>query len=117
MIRNYYATLDIGMGWVGVLASAKGIRKLVLPQPSPQEAVEKLQPEAASAELAPHCFEALYQQLIEYFNGKPEIFSQNLDLDDAAPFFYVHGQHVDQYLEERRVAMLGWQGMQVAHWQ
>ena len=87
MSECYYAVLPTCMGWVGVLGSEKGIRTLALPQPSPQQAVEKLQPQAREAELAPARFEALRQQLEAYFAGEAMAFDQELDLEGAPAFF------------------------------
>ena len=87
MSEYYYAVLPTCMGWVGVLGSGKGIRRVALPQPSPQQAVEKLQPQARDAELLPTRFEALRQQLDAYFVGEAVTFDQELDLKEATPFF------------------------------
>ncbi|MBI4201056.1 MAG: methylated-DNA--[protein]-cysteine S-methyltransferase [Chloroflexi bacterium] len=75
------------MGWIGVLASERGIRKLELPQPSPQRAVEKLQPEAQEADAVSSRFEGLRERLEAYFNGEPAAFDDELDLEGAPTFF------------------------------
>ncbi len=88
MASLYYAPLETPLGWVGVLASDRGIRKLVLPTPSPQEAVEGLQPEARDAELAPERFTELRSRVEALFSGEyAALDDQPLDLDDASPFF------------------------------
>ncbi|MFC1935527.1 methylated-DNA--[protein]-cysteine S-methyltransferase [Chloroflexota bacterium] len=87
MSEYHYAVLTTCMGWVGVLGSRKGIRRLALPQSSPTQAVEKLQPQARDAELLPTRFEALRQQLEAYFAGEAVAFDQELDLEEAQPFF------------------------------
>ena len=71
---------------MGVLASDRGIRKLALPEPSPQRAAEQLQPEAGDAKLAPARFEGLRQQLEAYFAGEVVAFDQELDLEESTPF-------------------------------
>ncbi len=88
MASLYYAPLETSLGWVGVLASDRGIRKLVLPTQSPQEAVEGLQPEARDAELAPDRFQELQSRLEAVFSGENEALDDEpLDLDEASPFF------------------------------
>ena len=87
MSQYYYAVLPTSMGWVGVLASEKGIRKLLLPQSVPQAAMEELQPEARDATLVPARFEELRQQLEAYFAGEAVAFNEELDLEEATPFF------------------------------
>jgi methylated-DNA-[protein]-cysteine S-methyltransferase len=88
MASLYYAPLETSLGWVGVLASDRGIRKLVLPTQSPQEAVEGLQPEARDAELSPDRFQELQSRLEALFSGESAALDgESLDLDEASPFF------------------------------
>lgn len=87
MTEWYYAALPTGMGWVGVVASARGLRRLVPPTSSPQQAVEPLQPECQEATWAPERFQELRQQLEAYFAGEPVEFQGGLDVEDAPPFF------------------------------
>ncbi|MSQ22146.1 MAG: methylated-DNA--[protein]-cysteine S-methyltransferase [Dehalococcoidia bacterium] len=75
------------MGWMGVLASERGIRRLALPQPSPQRAVEALQADVSSLEMAPARFEGLRRELETCFSGDSTEFIEELDLDGAPPFF------------------------------
>ena len=87
MSEYSYAILPTCMGWLGILGSAKGIRILTVPQPSPQQALEKLQPQARDADLAPARFEELRQQLEAYLAGEVVTFDQELDLEETTPFF------------------------------
>ncbi len=87
MSDYFYAVLPTCLGWVGVVASDKGIRKLALPQSSPQGAVDHIQPEASNAELAQVRFEDLRQQLESHFCGEPTTYEQKLDLEGAPAFF------------------------------
>ncbi len=87
MTGYYYAPLPTCMGWVGVLASDRGIRKLALPQASPHSAVEALGQEAMEATLAPDRLEALRQELETYFAGEGLEFQEKLDLEGAPQFF------------------------------
>ncbi len=82
-----YAVLPTSLGWVGVLASPGGIRRLTLPQASPPEAVEGLGPKARGAVLHTSRFEELRLRLERYFSGEPVDFNDTLDLGEGAPFF------------------------------
>ncbi len=86
-MTEYYAVLPTCMGWIGVLASERGIRRLALPQPSPQRAVEALEADLNNAELAPARFEGLRQELETCFTGDAPEFLQELDLEGSPPFF------------------------------
>ena len=76
------AVVSTTKGWVAVLASAKGIRRLSLPHPDPSEALSSLDmPEpSAGAELEPEAFEDLGHRLERYFEGEMTTFPDALDL-------------------------------------
>ena len=82
-----YAVLPTSLGWVGVLASQGGIRRLSLPQASPLQAVEQLGPEAAGAVSDPPRFEELRLRLEQLFAGEPVDFDDALDLEEDSGFF------------------------------
>ncbi len=86
-MTEYYAALPTCLGWIGVLTSEHGIRRLALPQPSPQRAVEALEADVSGAELAPGRFERLRLELEACFGGDAPEFLQELDLTGAPPFF------------------------------
>jgi methylated-DNA-[protein]-cysteine S-methyltransferase len=86
-LTNYYAVLPTCMGWMGVVASERGIRRLALPQPSPQRAVETIETDVSGAELSPARFEGLRQELETCFTGNAPDFLQELDLETSPPFF------------------------------
>ena len=54
-----YDVFPTNLGWVGVLASARGLRKLSLPMSSPHTALEALEPELSAAEPRPEAFASL----------------------------------------------------------
>ena len=80
-----YTTFDTDMGWVGILASAKGLRRVTVPQPSAQEA-QQLLGSLIHATSAPHLFEDLIQRLRIYFGGHKTVFPDRLDLSGATTF-------------------------------
>ena len=83
-----YAVLPTSMGWVGAVASPKGIRRLNLPLESPEQTVQGLGAEIAGAVLAPSLFEELRLRLERYLSGEPVDFNDALDLGKGAPFFH-----------------------------
>lgn len=83
----YYDVVETPLGWMGLLASATGIRRTTLPQTSPEECVALLGNEAADARLAPERFEDLADLLTLYFEGEPVTFDGHpIDVDDASAF-------------------------------
>ena len=83
----FYDVFEASFGWIGLLASSKGLRRTTLPQPSPAECVESLGPEVEKATWAPQHFQALKTKLTRYFRGDPVTFDDEpVDLDDASTF-------------------------------
>ena len=87
MMTRYYDVFETPLGWVGLLASPKGLRRTTLPQPSPNGCLLMLGPEEDKAALSPERFEALKGKIIRYYGGEVVAFdSETLDVDDVAPF-------------------------------
>jgi methylated-DNA-[protein]-cysteine S-methyltransferase len=80
-----YITFNTDMGWVGILASAKGLRCVTLPQRSAQEG-RQLLGKMDDATWAPHLFDDLVQRFRLYFSGHRVTFPDELDFSGAAPF-------------------------------
>ena len=75
------------MGWVAILVSEAGLRAVTL-QPSPQEALERLGPEARQATHDPSGLLEQCYAIQRYFDGQPDALeSLELDLEGAPPFF------------------------------
>ncbi len=87
-----YLVFNTWLGWVGVLSSQKGLRKLVLPQPMPEQAQHLLNEFARKlggnvlSETEAGCFDDLPQRIKDYLNGKSVSFPDRLDLSGASPF-------------------------------
>jgi len=84
--RLNYIIFDTDMGWVGVLASAKGLLGTTLPQHSAQAAYQLLGDSVSQAILSPHLFDDLMKRLNAYFSGHRRTFPDRLDLSRATPF-------------------------------
>ena len=82
-----YDLLETRLGWMGLLASAKGLRRTTLPQASPEECVSSLGDEIESADWSPDRFGRLKSLLAAYFGGEPVSFKDEpVDVADASPF-------------------------------
>ena len=83
----YYDIFETPFGWMGMLASRKGLRKTTLPLSSLEGCVERLGGEVGEATLAPERFDGLKEKLGRYFQGQPVDFDDEpIDVDDAPPF-------------------------------
>ena len=81
-----YITFNTGMGWVGILGSAKGLRRTTLPQPSAQEARRLIGDEGKYATWSPNLFDGLVERFRSYLSGGKVDFPDELDLSGATPF-------------------------------
>jgi methylated-DNA-[protein]-cysteine S-methyltransferase len=82
-----FATLPTLWGWMGVIASPNGIRRLNLPVPSQDDALDKLKSEIEDAVYDPSPFEKLRLRLERYFMGGVVDFDDVLDLSKGSVFF------------------------------
>ncbi len=81
-----YAVFSTDAGWVGVLASEEGLRRLTLPQSSADEARLLLGSDAGDAASTPRFFLGLIGRLKGYFAGKETTFPDKLDLSPVGAF-------------------------------
>ena len=84
--RLTYTTFSSDMGWVGMLASAKGLLSTTLPQRSTHEVRQLLGNNIKYATWSPHLFKDLMERLRIYFSGHRTTFPDELDLSRATPF-------------------------------
>ena len=83
----YYDIFETKAGWVGLLASDKGLRRTTLPQSFPEECASDLGHEFERAVPAPERFEDLKRRIALYFEGEQIDFGEEpIDVDDASPF-------------------------------
>ena len=83
----YYDIFETPYGWMGAVASSKGLRRTTLPQASPDECAAQLGNEIEMATQVPDGFAELKIKLERYFSGEPVSFEDEpIDVDDAAPF-------------------------------
>ena len=84
--RLKYITFSTDMGWVGILASPKGLLGTTLPQHSAQEACQLLGANVSHATWSPHQFDDLMERLRTYFSGRKTTFPDEMDLSGVTPF-------------------------------
>ncbi|MDD2252108.1 MAG: methylated-DNA--[protein]-cysteine S-methyltransferase [Dehalococcoidales bacterium] len=80
-----YSAFYTSRGWIGILASSRGIRKLILPRESRLLALSMLG-DLSNAMHDTDCFKQLEQTLHAYFNGEIVIFDQKIDLEGYTAF-------------------------------
>lgn len=78
--------VHFGPGWLGLLGSPQGLRRLVPPQPSRGEVLFFLRDYLAGAAPDSSPFEELLYRLKVYFGGQSVGFEDTLDLETATPF-------------------------------
>lgn len=81
-----YITFNSDMGWIGLLASAKGLLDVTLPQRSAHEARQLLGSSVNQARWSPRLFDGLIKRLKVYFSGGRAAFPDVLDLSRATLF-------------------------------
>lgn len=74
------------MGWVGILASDRGLLGTTLPQDSAQEACRQLGNKVNQATWSPRLLADLVARLEAYFSGQQVAFADELNLAAATPF-------------------------------
>ncbi len=81
-----YVTFTCALGWIGILASAKGLLSTTLPQRSAREARKLLGAKANQAVRATGHFADLSARFKTYYDGSDAALPDKLDLSGATPF-------------------------------
>jgi methylated-DNA-[protein]-cysteine S-methyltransferase len=81
-----YTIFKTPAGWMGLAGSGKGLRRVVLPQPTDVKAVTLLLENFQDSVPSTGIFNDLIKRLQSYFNGKKVSFPDKLDYDDATLF-------------------------------
>jgi len=82
-----YIIFNTDMGWMGILASAKGLLNIILPQHSAQVVSQLLVGDSVSyTTWSPHLFKDQMERLKAYFYGHRTTFPDKLDLSRATRF-------------------------------
>ena len=84
--RCRFDVFPTSLGWMAALASDRGIRRLVLPKPSRDQAMQELRLQTTDADHSPPRFNSLRRRLEAYFSGANVDFEDDLDLEGASGF-------------------------------
>ena len=84
--RCRFDVFPTSLGWMAALASDRGIRRLVLPKPSRDQAVQELRLRTLHADPSPQQFSSLRGRLEAYFSGANVDFEDDLDLEGTSDF-------------------------------
>jgi methylated-DNA-[protein]-cysteine S-methyltransferase len=82
----YFSVFLTAAGWMGLLGSTGGLRRVILPCKSEQEARHLLGNDLNQAALSPEHFKGVIERLQAYFSGCKVDFPDRLDLSVATPF-------------------------------
>ncbi len=87
MPNLYYDIFETPAGWMGVVASERGLRRTTLPQSTPEECFEQLGAYIDDAAPDAARFGTLKGKLTRYFDGAEISFADEpIDVNDASPF-------------------------------
>ena len=87
MTELSFDIFETPQGWVGVLASERGIRRTTLPESTIEATRDKLGGEVDEAEQTPERFIDLRSRIERFLDGRDVDFSDvPIDVDDASPF-------------------------------
>ncbi len=81
-----YTVFETDLGWIGVLASPRGLKRITIPVSSPEEALRLLEGDLGDAELDPESFGDLPDRVQRFLDGEEVSFPEALDLPRATPF-------------------------------
>jgi len=82
----YYSIFNTAAGWVGILGSTAGLRRITLPRHSASEIHRLLGDSIKQAAPSPDRFQYLIERLRAYFAGHKADFPDSLDLSGATAF-------------------------------
>jgi methylated-DNA-[protein]-cysteine S-methyltransferase len=87
MPRQLYHTVFLtDAGWIGLLGSTSGIRRVTLPRPSREEVAGLITATSAESRENDNLFTNLVGRFRAYFSGEKVVFLDKLDLSAATAF-------------------------------
>ena len=86
-MERFHDVFRTRLGWVGVVSSARGVRRTTLPQQSPAECMSIMGREAEDSIESPGEVASLRKRIEAYFEGERMGFQdEDVDVGDAPPF-------------------------------
>jgi len=82
-----YTVCDTCLGWMGIVSSVKGLKKIILPRKSKEELLDRIadcgcKPDNTDSDYLP----GLADRLRRYLNGDTDEFAERLDLGGTTDF-------------------------------
>ena len=84
--KLFYTVFKTNMGWVAILASRVGLRRVTLPQSTRKQAFDLLGEKVKEAVFSPESLSDIEERCKAYYSGKKVTFSDKLDFATATPF-------------------------------
>ena len=85
--KFYYDVIETSLGWIGILGSSRGLRKITLPQNHPKQCLQFLSPDIDMGVIDASYFKSIAKSLSMYFDGMPVSFEEDLiDVQGASKF-------------------------------
>lgn len=84
--KFYYTVFQTKAGWMGVMSSRDGLRRIILPQTSEAGVLQLLNNRPEPAALSRDRFQDLTERFKNYFSGLRVDFPDKLDFCGATPF-------------------------------
>ena len=81
-----YRIIDTAFGFVGIMASEKGISAISLPCDTEEEAIISLGEKSGNGDASPELLPDLVERITSYYYGEKVSFSDELDLTSASDF-------------------------------
>jgi methylated-DNA-[protein]-cysteine S-methyltransferase len=86
--KNSYDIFETSWGWVGVLASQKGLMRTTLPQSDVEGCIQSLGPGLDHADYSPRNFTLYKRDLRNLYDGRVVNFDHYpIDIEDGPPFY------------------------------
>jgi methylated-DNA-[protein]-cysteine S-methyltransferase len=85
-MENTYMLFQVQPGWMGLVGSKKGLKRIYLPGLKKQELEERIASEFPQSEEGADSWKQAKKQFIEYFSGERSQFDLPLDMSEATPF-------------------------------
>jgi methylated-DNA-[protein]-cysteine S-methyltransferase len=110
--ESSYALIETKLGWMGVWGTSLGLRRIVLPQATPEAVLTSLSSYLVDAVFSASCFGDLPYRLKQYLDGEAITFPDKLDLANVTPFQYAVYQ-VTRSIPYRETRSYAWVAQQI----
>ncbi|MFW6174275.1 MAG: methylated-DNA--[protein]-cysteine S-methyltransferase [Chloroflexota bacterium] len=109
MREKSYDVFETGLGWIGVVASPRGVLRMTLPEPSPRVAEDVIRQDAHDAAHAPGVFVDLRARIESYFKGEHADLSDiPIDLQGSGSSFFVRARMACRLIPSGETRTYAW---------